>query len=274
MPYPIDTPLGRFGIETLEQGPQRCVATVPAAGLANPLTGAPTVAALALLVDHLGGLINHCRRGPRQWTVSSELSLELVPDAIEIIASAPSPVTGISRPLGVQAGVALGLCELRSGAHVIATATVRSFYIAMPANLKQWPEETSTAWRPGPGLKEMMALEVAETGGGTTVLLQGADPALNNAVGVVHGGISAMGLELAASAELNRDTADAAYRTASLRVNYLRPFHGGTQARYVAERLHLGRSSGVAEARAVGGDGRVAMLSRVTAYRAVATSED
>ena len=274
MPYPIDTPLGRFGVETLEQGPERCVATVPAAGLANPLTGAPTVAALALLVDHLGGLINHTRRGPRQWTVSSELSLELVPDAVEIIASASGPVTGVSRPLGGQASVALGLCELLSGTDVIATATVRSFYIAVPASLQQWPEETSAAWRPRPGLKEMMALDVAETGGRTTILMQRDDPALNNAVGVVHGGISAMGLELAASAELNRGSADAPYRTASLRVNFLRPFHGGTQAHYVAERLHLGRSSGVAEARAVGGDGRVAMLSRVTAYRAAATSGD
>lgn len=267
MPYPIDTPLGRFGIDTLEQGSERCVATVPAAGLTNPITGAPTVAALALLVDHLGGLINHCRRGPQQWTVSSELSLELVPDAVDIIAAEPGPVTGVSRPLGSRAGDALGLCELRCGAETIATATVRSFYIAVPADLREWPVATSDASRPGPGLAELMAVQAAETGGAATVLLQGADPALNNAVGVVHGGISSMGLELAASADVNRDSVDAPYRTASIRVNFLRPFHGGTKARYVAERRHLGRSSGVAEAQAVGDDGKVAMLARLTAYR-------
>jgi len=61
--------------------------------------------------------------------------------------------------------------------------------------------------------------------------------------------------------------ADAPYRTASLRVNFLRPFHGGAGAHYRAERLHRGRSSGVAEAQAVGHDGRVAMVARVTAYR-------
>lgn len=268
MAHPLNSPLGRFGIDTLEQGPHRCVATMPAAQLANPLTGAPTVASLALLVDHLGGLINHCRREPHQWTVSSELSLEVTPGAADVLAAAPEqPVVGVSRPLGRRAGDALGSCELRSGTEVIATATVRSFYIDAPDTLVEWQIDTS-ATQPGPTLAELMALGLAESAGAATVLLQGEDPALNNLLGVVHGGISSIGLELAGSAELNRDAPGAPYRTASLRVNFLRPFHSGTQARYVADRTHLGRSSGVAETRAVGSDGRVAMVGRLTAYRA------
>lgn len=44
-----------------------------------------------MLVDHIGGLINHHRRGPDEWTVSSELS----PDALTQIAAAPDvPVVG------------------------------------------------------------------------------------------------------------------------------------------------------------------------------------
>jgi acyl-coenzyme A thioesterase PaaI-like protein len=50
-------------------------------------------------------------------------------------------------------------------------------------------------------------------------------------------------------------------------VNFLRPFHGGGGAHYLATPVHAGRSSGVAEARAVGADGRTAMLARLTAYR-------
>ena len=205
MAYPSNTPLGRFGIETLEQGPERCVATVPATPLVNPLSHAPTIATLALLVDHLGGLINHCRRGPGQWTVSSELSLEVVPDAVDVLAAAPgAPVLGISRPLGRRADDALGLCELSSGGQPLATATVRSFYIAAPDTVAQdWPADAEGV-APGPTLRELMTLEVGETGGAATVLLQGEDAALNNLVGVVHGGISSMGLELAASAEVNR----------------------------------------------------------------------
>ena len=103
-----------------------------------------------------------------------------------------------------------------------------------------------------------MAVQVGETGGAAVVLMQHDDPVLNNSVGAVHGGVSSMGLELVGSAAVNMDRAadpDRAavhFRTASLRVNFLRPFHGGVEAHYLAKPLHVGRSSGVAEAQAIG----------------------
>ncbi|MCZ0729353.1 PaaI family thioesterase [Mycolicibacterium iranicum] len=267
MPYPLNTPLGRFGIETVEEGLDGCVATIPAAGLLNPLTGHPTVAPLAMLVDHIGGLINHARRGPQEWTVSSELSLEVAPGAAEAVASAASePIRGIARPLGRKGQAALGLCELSIGGEVLATATVRSFYIVVPDSLALWTEEPGGSL-PGTRLDQLMAVEVGETGGAGAVLVQRDDAVLNNLVGTVHGGVSSMGLELVGSAALNTDTAVEPYNTASLRVNFLRPFHGGADAHYRAKSIHAGRSSGVAEAEAVGADGRVALLARVTAYR-------
>lgn len=267
MPYPLSTPLGRFGIETAEEGPDRCVATIPATGLLNPLTRHPTIAPLAMLVDHIGGLINHARRGLREWTVSSELSLEVAPGAAEAIASTPGePVLGIARPLGRKGRAALGLCELSAGGEVLATATVRSFYITVPASLAPWPDGPEGT-RPGTRLEELMAVAIGETGGAAAVLVQQDDPVLNNSVGAVHGGVSSMGLELVGSAVLNRDLVAEPYRTASLRVNFLRPFHGGAEAHYRAKPVHTGRSSGVAEAEAIGSDGRTALLARVTAYR-------
>lgn len=267
VPYPLNTPLGRFGIETAEEGLDRCVATIPAAGLLNPVTGHPTIAPLAMLVDHIGGLINHVRRGPEEWTVSSELSLEVAPGATEAIASAAGePVRGIARPLGRKGQEALGLCELSIGGEVLATATVRSFYIVVPDSLAPWAEVPGGSL-PGTRLDQLMAVEVGETGGAAAVLVQHDDAVLNNLVGTVHGGVSSMGLELVGSAALNRGAAVAPYRTASLRVNFLRPFHGGAEAHYRGKPIHAGPSSGVAEAEAVGGDGRVALLARVTAYR-------
>lgn len=267
MPYPLNTPLGRFGIETSEEAVERCVATIPAAGLINPLTGHPSIAPLAMLVDHIGGLVNHVRRDPQEWTVSSELSLEVAPDAAETVASTPDePVLGIARPLGHKGGAALALCELSVGGMVIATATVRSFYITAPASLPPWPEGPGGSL-PGTRLEELMAVQVGETGGTAAVLVQRDDPVLNNSVGAVHGGVSSMGLELVGSAVLNRNPDAGPYRTASLRVNFLRPFHGGAEAHYRAKPLHAGRSSGVAEAEAVGSDGRTALLARLTAYR-------
>jgi hypothetical protein len=34
-----------------------------------------------MLLDHVGGLANHLRRGEHEWTVSNELALELAPEA-------------------------------------------------------------------------------------------------------------------------------------------------------------------------------------------------
>src|SRR6185503_18479630 len=73
MSHPLNTPLGRFGIVTSEDGPDGCVASIPAGEMINPLTGMLTIAPLAMLVDHVGGLVNHRRRADGEWTVSSEL---------------------------------------------------------------------------------------------------------------------------------------------------------------------------------------------------------
>jgi acyl-coenzyme A thioesterase PaaI-like protein len=57
--------------------------------------------------------------------------------------------------------------------------------------------------------------------------------------------------------------------TASLRVNFLRQFctfPDGPESRYVGTPLRVGRSSAVGEARAIGDDGEVAIIARLTAY--------
>src|SRR5688572_4547170 len=103
VPHPLNTPVGRFGIDTLEDGADRCVSTMPIRGLVNPITGAPSLGPLAVLLDHAGGLINHHRRGEREWTVSSELSLDLAPTAASTIdASGDKPVVATARPLGTK----------------------------------------------------------------------------------------------------------------------------------------------------------------------------
>jgi uncharacterized protein (TIGR00369 family) len=266
MSHPLNTPLGRFGIVTSEEGPQLCVASIPAGGMANPLTGKPTVAALAMLVDHIGGLVNHHRRGPGEWTLSSELSLELAPDALSQIESAPeTPVTATGRPCGPKGRNALGLCELTHNGSVIATATVRSFYIQAPAHLAKWPQGATGPLPPG-SLADRMAVRVAESGGAGKVLVQDADPVLNNSLGIVHGGVSAMALELVGSAALNSERHDEPLHTASLRVNFLRQFHTGPESRYEGTTLRIGRSTGVAEARAVDAEGKAAIIARVTGY--------
>jgi uncharacterized protein (TIGR00369 family) len=267
MSHPLNTPLGRFGIMTSEEGPDGCAASIPAGGMVNPLTGKPTIAALAMLVDHIGGLVNHHRRGPGEWTLSSELSLELAPDALTQIETAPDvPVFATGRPCGRKGPNALGLCEFTHRESVIATATVRSFYIQTPGHLAKWPEGP-TGPLPSGSLAERMAVRVGESGGAGKVLVQDPDPVLNNSLGIVHGGVSAMALELVGSAAVNDGRDDEPLHTASLRVNFLRQFHTGLESRYEGTALRVGRNSGVAEARAVDANGKPAIIARVTAYR-------
>ena len=85
--YAANTALGRFGIANLVDSPDPFVSSMPVAGLVNPVTGTPTAGPLAVLVDHASGLVNHYRRADDEWTVSSELSLELTPTALTVIAA-------------------------------------------------------------------------------------------------------------------------------------------------------------------------------------------
>ena len=98
-------------------------------------------------------------------------------------------------------------------------------------------------------------------------LFQSPNPILNNSMGIVHGGVAAAGLELAASAALNAGRADDPLDTASVSVNYLRPFRSSTESHYTAEVFRNGRRSGVADSKAISTDGDVALIARVTAYR-------
>jgi uncharacterized protein (TIGR00369 family) len=234
--------------------------------MTNPLTGSPTIAALAMLVDHIGGLVNHHRRGPDEWTLSSELSLELAPDALSLIGGAPDvPVIGTGRPCGRKGLTALGLCEFTHRDSVVATATVRSFYIKAPGHLTPFPDGPTGPLPPG-SLADRMAVRVAESGGTAKVLVQDPDPVLNNSLGIVHGGVSAMAMELVGSAAVNEGRGDQPLNTASLRVNFMRQFRNGPESRYVGTALRVGRGSGIAEAQAVGDDGKVAIIARLTAY--------
>ena len=176
---------------------------MPLAGLVNPLTGAPTAGPLAVLVDHAAGLVNHYRRASDEWTVSSELTLEISPPALAVIAEHPDvPVVANARPVGSRGSNALGMCEITLGDAVIGIGTVRSVYVAHPGEFPQeWAAPVDGAARPT-DLAEIMALQIDDANG-SPVIQQGQNSALNNSLGIVHGGVAAAGLELAASAALN-----------------------------------------------------------------------
>lgn len=265
--------LRRFGITTLEHDVDDSVviAQMPPSGMRNPFTGQPSVAALAVLVDDVAGRVNYYRRGEGQWTVSSELSLEMSPGAVESLMAAPGePVVATGRPLGPGGATWLSVCTLSHRGRVIGGGTVRT----VPMN--GGPDEPARRGddpltpTPDTSLAELMAVDALPTDGDTYRLRQRPDPMVNNLIGCVHGGVSSAGLELVGAAAVNHDQ-QAPFRTASLRVNFLRPYVAGSppgaESVYEARALRIGRTSAIADAAAIGPDGRAAVIARVTGYR-------
>ena len=243
----------RFGISYVESRPAEAIAalSMPMERFRNPFTGAPTVGPLAILVDAAAGIVNHYRRRPGQWTVSSELSMDL---SLDGVGDLDGPVLATAHALGPLGATSLGICTLTYGGKVIGGGTVRSFFIDADDVVPQ----TTFA--------DLMAAHVADRGA-VRVLAQRIDRNLNNDIDIVHGGVAAAGLELAASAAVNRNRAGGLLQTASLRVNFLRPFFAGADSRYVGTPLRVGRNTAVGDAQAIGDDGKVAITARVTAYR-------
>src|SRR4051794_1386220 len=115
---------------------------MPVHGLLSPITGTPSLGPLAVLVDHVGGLVNHYRRADGEWTVSSELSLELAPMCAATIAAHPdTPIVGTAKPIGPRSTTGLGECDLTIGGALVGTGTVRSYYVEAPGQLTEWPAD-------------------------------------------------------------------------------------------------------------------------------------
>jgi len=270
----IETPetiLRRFAIQHLANNVAEgiSVMSMPVADLVNPLTNSLAVGTLAILLDASGGNSNHFRRAADEWTVTSELALEISPDGIPVLLANPDlPVVASSRPLGPKGATALSVCTMAVGDVVIGGGTVRSFYLPAGAGM---PNGLPTPAPPSPRapLAELMSIgELSEV-----ALAQLVDPILNNSLGIVNGGVASAGLELVASASINTAAINGAaepgdlLQTASLRVNFLRPFFAGGASRYVGSPMRVGRRTAVGDAEAIGDDGKVALTARVTAYR-------
>lgn len=265
----ISTVQRRFGIRqtSLDRRARTAAMEMPLSGLHNPHTGESSMAPLAVLVDAICGTVNHIPFEGEFWTVSTELSVDVSPDfdfsAVELVSATASL-------MGVGESTALSHCQVRAGSTIVGEGSVRSF--AAPAG--SLPQRPVGAAEANPGgragrLSELMSMAVSSTCDGAAVLHQAWNPLLNNAIGMVHGGVAAAGLELAGTAALNNGQT-APFHTSSMAVNFIRPLSAENQAgicTYEASVVHRGRRSAVVDAVARGAGGTTAIIGRLTAYR-------
>ena len=268
-PETPESVLTRFGIVTLEEDftDFTVAASMPVSGMLNPFNGMPTMGGLAILVDDVAGRANFHRRGSGQWTVSSELTVELSPDGIDsILADPDEPVVARAEPLGPHGATLLAIATLTHRRSAIGVGTVRTVAITggpdgpVPRGLDDLVRTPQTS------LVELMSADALPPDDGTYLLGQRPDSIINNLIGIVHGGVSSTGLELVASAAINHGQSEP-LRTASIRVNFLRPFFAGERSRYEGTVVRVGRNSAIGDAQAVGDDGKVAITARITGYR-------
>jgi acyl-coenzyme A thioesterase PaaI-like protein len=276
-----ETPLSvlrRFGIVTLEQNMTdfTVVAAMPLRGLVNPFTGHASLAGLAVLVDDVAGRVNYYRRGRGQWTVSSELTVEITPGAVASVAAEPDePVIASAQPLGPVGPTLISVCTLTHAGTVIGGGTVHTVPLSGGPEEPLRRGDDQLVRTAETTLAELMAAEPMVSDGSDYRMVQRPDPMVNNLIGIVHGGVSSAGLEIVASAAVNHGQAEP-LRTGSIRVNFLRPFFSSAgvgaesvcaESVYVGSALRVGRTAAVGDARAIGPDGKSAVIARVTAYR-------
>lgn len=257
----------RFGIEILSYAADAGTARMrmPAAALRNQLTGAPSIGALPLLVDDSGSTVAYALRG-QGWPVTSELNIQLRHDALATIARfAGDHLESQVHTLDATRRGALTVCRLTLDDALIGTATVRAVFVKGGRLDYVRPTETLTN-KAQCSLADLMAATAADAEGDWHVLMQHPDPMVFNASSNVHGGIAAMGLEVVASAAVAQ-ACGPGFWPGSLHVNYLRPFVAGPTSRYVGRTIQAGSTVAVAEAMALGDNGKTAVTAQLTAYR-------
>jgi uncharacterized protein (TIGR00369 family) len=252
----------RFGIDILaaDVGAGAATLSMSLDAFVGPLTGLPSLGALAVLLDGAGGLSNHWMRPEGAWTITSELSLDLHRSAMS-----GGAVVARSKLIAADAAHALSFTSLSVNDVEIGSGMLRSLFV------REGPQEPDRPCDPIGLLPELTLLDRLslrqESAGQDYRLVPQPDPILNNGMGMVHGGVVGATLELVAAGALHLSVPPSEPKyTGGLRINYLRPMNVGGDARYEAAVARVGRNIAIVDSSAIRADGREAARARVTSY--------
>ena len=256
----VDPAETRFEIRPVaDAGSDEVVMEMPAGRWTNPSTTSVSAGLLAMLVDSAGGTANFVSYGAQQWTVSSELSVDLVAP----LPAGATTARAAGRTTALDDSTALSLSTVTVDGRVVGVGTVRTHPIPSGDALMGLPDDELTG-ADRDDITRMLGLG-SPVGDDVDSAAALADPSLQNGIGIVHGGVIVAAAETVASATMNRDRATP-LATGAVRANYLRPMFTGGQARYEARIVRAGRSTALVDVAAIGADGRTAAVVRVTGY--------
>jgi uncharacterized protein (TIGR00369 family) len=220
--------------------------------------------ATGVLIDDTTAYAALTSRGAEQWGVTSEISVDFhapIPvDARRLTATATADHS--TGGWGHSSG------QLRGGnGELIATIGQRMrFFPGDDSPHRQAPvPPDAPSW-----LTSLDShLELVGQQGTRSEFLFRADPGMRNPMGMLHGGISLGFSELAARKAWENSEAfpGEPFRTASLRISYLRPGVLGGDLRIIVDVIHSSRSVVLAEVGIRNTDGTAATFGLATLHR-------
>jgi len=230
---------------------------MPAGSWLTGPSGRPLAGALGVLIDNVAGWVLVRRRPPGGWSVSAEITLDLllpVPADGSVLRA-----EGIVRHADTVGGFSTASVTDGSG-RLLAVCTQHGRWVrGAPA------AHDGTALASGVPL----GTDLAGFLGGRTRAAEGGalleltvTPELANPLGNLHGGITLCACDLVAQAAI--DAAGGPPRTASIHVAYPRPIPVGTRVRFTAQVVHLGRAFGIVRVTALSDSGKPGAIATVT----------
>lgn len=260
----------RFGLHDcqLTADGNRCAFRIPS--WARDRSGRPRVGALMVLADHILGELPYLSRPPKTWTLTGELTLDIisaVPLDGELFAEARTVARRsetfvecrITDRTGeiVAAGTTRSVTVPAVGADPLADNAARDDAARDDAARYDVPIEYGD-------IDRVLGLSYRPSGDLLHVTMADPDGWVNG-FGIMHGGVSACVTELAAAEYVNARNPD--LHTAHVHTTYLRPVVVGSPYVATARAYHVGRSSAVVEVLGFGGSGELCTVSTVTARR-------
>jgi len=255
-----------FRIARPEARGEVVTSSMPVGPWLNGPSGRPLAGALGVLIDTVGGYAMHLGRPPGGWSVSAEITLDLLrplpADGSVLVAEASvrhaDPVGGFA-----SASVTDGSGRL------LAVCTQHGRWVPGPPAAGNGTSPSSppphappaSGVPPTAGLAEYLGGQARAAAGGALLELT-VTPELTNPLGSMHGGVTLCACDLVAQAAI--EAAGRPPRTASIHVAYVRPMPLGTTLRFTAQVTHLGRAFGVVRVTAINADGKPCAIATVT----------
>jgi uncharacterized protein (TIGR00369 family) len=231
--------------------------SMPAGPWLTGPSGRPLAGALGVLIDNVAGYVLLLRRPPGEWSVSAEITLDLllpVPADGSVLRA-----EGSVRHADLAGGFSSASVTDDSG-RLLAVCTQHGRWVR-GASLAQDGSAPDRGVPPAADLAGFLGGQARAREGGALLELT-VTPELANPLGNLHGGITLCACDLVAQAAI--EAAGGPPRTASIHVAYPRPIPVGTRVRFTAQVAHLGRAFGIVRVTALSDSGKPGAIATVT----------